>query len=426
MGSPLSMSARSGGKLAQASSGPQDAGRGGDVWEAQTEGLAGSPTGVAMAKRLTSLDAFRGLAILGMLLVNNTALDTATPAQLTHASWNQGVHLADLVFPWFLLIVGVAIPYSYASQRARGVTRWHSSLKAMTRAVTLVLLGWLVDSSIAKRPVIGLGVLQLIGLAYLVGALLYQTPQYVRVPMAGALLVGHWAALRFIPIPGSGAGAFAEHANLVQYLNDAYLMPLHLNGMISVAPTAAMVLIGSAVGDWLRSERSSITRFAYLLIGGVVLAVLGWLWSLDLPFNKPVWTASYILYTAGLGCMALALIYLLADVSGFPQWCYPLVVLGSNAIFAYVAPILVKVYNPAGLDGADSGWRFAPHAGGVSALPRAPLGPDRRGVALHPLVYRVLVVGASLDAKAPHSIAGIMILSLRLSGRRVSMRWWWQ
>ncbi len=338
------MSERAGDELARATFVPQEARLTGDMRDAQVDGRVGLPPAVATPKRLISLDAFRGLTILGMLLVNNTALDTATPAQLTHASWNQGVHLADLVFPWFLLIVGVAIPYSYASQHARDVPGWRISLKAMTRTVTLVLLGWLVDSSIAKHPVIGLGVLQLIGLAYLVGALVYLAPRYVRLPVAAALLIGHWAALRFIPIPGSGAGAFSEHANLVQYLNDAYLQPLHLNGMISVAPTAAMVLIGSVVGDWLRSERRPITRFARLLIGGALLAALGWLWSLDLPFNKPVWTASYILYTGGIGCTALALIYLLADVSGFAQWCYPLVVFGSNAIFAYVAPILVKVW----------------------------------------------------------------------------------
>ena len=295
--------------------------------------------------RLLSLDAFRGLTILGMLLVNNTALDTATPAQLSHAPWDGGVHFADLVFPWFLLIVGVAIPYSAASQRTRALPSWRRHLKILGRAGSLVLLGCLVSSSSAGRPVFYLGVLQLIGLAYLVGALLYRLPTAARLTAVGVLLVGHWAALRFVPVPGLGVGVFREQANLVQYLNDLYLRPLHLQGIISVIPTAALVLIGTAVGDlFRRDEVSPAQRFAYLVAGGSALALTGWLWSFDLPFNKPLWTSSYILLTAGLGCIALAGTYAVADILGWSASMYPLVVPGTNAIFAYVMPILAKVY----------------------------------------------------------------------------------
>src|SRR5437016_3794637 len=128
------------------------------------------------ARRLASLDAFRGLAIVGMLLVNNVALDTATPRPLTHAPWNGGVYFADLVYPWFLLIVGVAIPFSAGAARAKGVPSWRYDLKIVGRAVTLLLLGCLIDSSTWKYPTFDLGVLQLIGLSYLVGALLYDLP----------------------------------------------------------------------------------------------------------------------------------------------------------------------------------------------------------------------------------------------------------
>lgn len=295
--------------------------------------------------RLVSLDAFRGFVILGMLLVNNVALDTATPPQLTHAQWNQGLHFADLVFPWFLLIVGVAIPYSLASQKAKGVPSWRIASRVLWRAVLLVLLGLLVDSSIAKKPVLGLGVLQLIGLAYLVGAALYWLPPKARLPVAALLLFSHWAALRLLIVPGMEPGVLAENANLVQHLNDLYLRPLHLNGIISVIPTAALVLIGTAVGDLLRREQTSpARRLEYLATAGVGLAAAGWLWSLDIHFSKAVWTASYIVYTAGLGCIVLASLYLVADVLGWRRLVYPLVVPGTNAIFAYVAPILAKVY----------------------------------------------------------------------------------
>ena len=297
------------------------------------------------AARLVSLDAFRGLAILGMLLVNNTALDNATPKHLTHAPWNGGIYFADLVFPWFLLIVGVAIPYAAASAKQKGVSRRQSALKTLGRAGALVVLGCLIDSSLARRPVVGLGVLQLIGLAYCAGAFLAALPLRPRLLVAAGLLAGHWAAIRFIPIPGFGAGVFTETANLVVYLNEAYLRGFGLKGLISVVPTTALVLIGATAGEALRSERLTPLRKAGLLAGsGAGLMLAGWLWSLDLPFNKPVWTASYILFTAGCGLLLLACLFLVIDFKGWRGWAFPLVVFGSNAILAYVVPIMTKVH----------------------------------------------------------------------------------
>jgi predicted acyltransferase len=307
----------------------------------RTPGNAAPPGG----KRLTSLDAFRGLTILGMLLVNNVALNEATPSHLTHAAWASGIHFADLVFPWFLLIMGVAIPYSIASSRRKGLTMWRYRLKALGRAAALVLLGCLIDSSLARQPIFDLGVLQIIGLAYLVGALLYPLRPAWKAAAAALLLAGHWAAIRFIPIPGIGAGAFTENANLIKYLNETYLQAYHLSGLVSVIPTSAMALAGSVVGDLMRAERPAPGRkVLWMAAAGATLMLGGWLWNLDLPFNKPVWSAPYIVYTAGLGSFVLAVFYLLVDVAGWRAPAFPLVVFGSNAIVAYVAPILVKLY----------------------------------------------------------------------------------
>lgn len=295
-------------------------------------------------QRLASLDAFRGLAILGMLLVNNVALDTATPRPLTHAPWNGGVYFADLVYPWFLLIVGVAIPYSAAAYRARGLPLWRYDLKIIARAAILVLLGCLLDSSQLKHPTFDLGVLQQIGLAYLVAAMLAELSTLRRVLIATAFLVGHWAAIRFLPIPGVGSGVFREDVNFIHYVNRLYLQPVSLRGLISVVPMSALVLIGTAVGDGLRREaRAPLGKTAALLATGIALVGLGWLWNLDLPFNKSVWTASYILYTAGLGTVVLSGLYLLIDATGWRFLGFPLIVFGANAIMAYVAPILVKL-----------------------------------------------------------------------------------
>ena len=298
--------------------------------------------------RLLSLDAFRGLTIAGMLLVNNIALDTRTPVQLTHAPWNGGIRFADVIFPWFLLIVGVAISYSAASAKKKEIPLWRTDLKVLGRVLALVFLGCLIDSSLAKQPLFDLNVLQLIGLAYGTASLLYALPLSRRMAIAFGLLVLHGAAIKFLPVPGIGAGVFREDANLIQHLNQTYLSALHLDGLLSVIPTAALVLIGSAFGDLLRWDIKPLPKIRFLLAASALLLALGWAWHFSLPYNKPVWTASYILLTAGLGGVVLTTLYTLVDVVGvrWPplRWAvFPLIVYGSNAIAAYVGPILIKV-----------------------------------------------------------------------------------
>jgi predicted acyltransferase len=307
-------------------------------------GAAEEPTAAEPSTgRIVSLDVFRGVTILGMLLVNNIALDTATPKQLLHAGWNEGLHFADLVFPWFLLLVGLSIPLSAASSQRKGVPAWKYDLRVLGRGVTLFLFGCLVDSSFAHRPTFGLGVLQIIGMAYVVGALLFGLPALRRGLIAGLLLVGYWAAIRFVPLPDVGAGVFTESQNLPAHLNSNYLQPIHLRGLLSVIPTAALVLIGTLFGEMIRSDSVPANRkVAALLLGGLGLGVVGWVWNLDLPFNKPFWTSSYVLFAAGCGLGLAGILYLVTDFVGWTKWGGPFAVLGANAIVAYVAPILTK------------------------------------------------------------------------------------
>jgi predicted acyltransferase len=306
---------------------------------AGASGAASLPQG-----RYVALDAFRGFVIAGMLLVNNVVWNASTPKQLMHAAWNQGVTFTDMIFPWFLFAMGVAIPFSAASARARGVGTWAYAWRVVRRSAVLVVLGLVVDSAVSRRLYLGLGVLQLLGLAYLAGALVGRSPLWVRLTVAGALLVGHWALLRFVPIPGVGAGVFEETENIIRYLNAAYLAQVRLNGIISAGPTAALVLLGTAAGEVLRAAALAPgRRLAILGAAGTAAAVLGWVWQIDLPFNKPVWTASYILFGGGLGCLLLGLSYLLFDLLPLRRLAFPLAVFGANAIVVYVASILVKV-----------------------------------------------------------------------------------
>jgi len=312
--------------------------------------LPTAPAIPAKAPRLLALDAFRGLTIILMLLVNNIALDTDTPRQLQHAPWNGGVRLADLVFPWFLFAVGTAIPYAAAAFRRQNLPSWRYDLKVLWRTLLLVLLGCLIDSAIAKHPTFDLNVLQIIGLAYLVGALLSELPASRRLLIAGIMLVGYWAALKYLPIPGFGAGILEETNNLIFHMNRAYFSSIHVGklsftlwGLPSVVPTAALVLIGSAIGDLLRTTWDKRVKLGVMLLAAMLLVGGGVLWNISLPFNKGLWTPAYILLTAGLGTLLLSVLFLCIDLPGWRAWPYPLLVFGSNAILAYVAPILLKV-----------------------------------------------------------------------------------
>jgi predicted acyltransferase len=294
-------------------------------------------------ERLYSLDIFRGVTIVLMLLVNNMALDKFTPDQLFHAPWNGGVRVADLVYPWFLLAVGLAIPYSLASFRCRHLAAWRYDIRVLWRGVALVLLGCLIDSSTQRTPVFGLGVLQLIGFAYFFGALMYDLSVIRRLFVAALLLVGYWVLIKFVPAPGMVAGAFEEKSNLIAYLNATHLQALHLNGALAIAPTTALVLIGSVLGNLLLAkELSREWKGALLFLVGAALIGLGMAWNLSLPYNKNVWTPSYILFTGGTGTCLFSILYFLCDIAEWRAWAYALAVFGSNAILAYVAPILAK------------------------------------------------------------------------------------
>lgn len=295
------------------------------------------------SSRLLALDALRGLTVLLMLLVNNMAIGDATPEQLMHAPFG-GVSLADLVFPWFLFCMGASIPPSAASFARKELPPGRYYIRVLSRSALLFGLGLFLTSSLAHAPVWALDVLQLIALAYLAAALLCRLAPQVGalLLMAGVLLVGYWAAIRFVPVPGVGPGIFEEDRNLLLYLNHTYLEPLGLRGLLSVVPTAALALLGAAVSQTLLRKG---LRDPLLLLGlGGLEVSAGYAWSLDLPFSKAYWTPPYILLSAGLATLLLTGFYLLLDRKGWHFAAWPLTIPGSNALLAYLAPILLKVW----------------------------------------------------------------------------------
>jgi predicted acyltransferase len=305
---------------------------------------AAPPRIMVLSDRLLSVDALRGLTIVLMILVNNFPVDDPSVLLLTHAPWNGGVYIADFVFPWFLFCVGLAVPYSYASFMKKALPWYRYAIKVVQRMIVLVFLGCLLESAISKHVVIGLGVLQIIGLAYMVGALLYGFSPVVRLTIAAVFLIGYAAALKLIPVPGCEPGVFKETENIIYYINMAYLAPFHIKGILSVIPTTAMVLLGASFGDVARDR--SLThekKLLHFFIGGALLTCLSLVWNTTLPYNKTVWTPSYIVLMAGTGAMMLGFLYLIIDRYGWRSWAYPLIVFGSNAIVAYVVPILFKI-----------------------------------------------------------------------------------
>lgn len=309
------------------------------------EAPAGTQRSRPKPERFAALDAFRGVTIVLMLLVNNVALGEFVPSTLTHAPWNAGVNVADLVFPWFLLCVGLSIPFSIRSSIKRGETWRHRLLKSLSRSAVLFLIGCLIDSSIQKRPYLGFGVLQIIAAAYLIGSQLAALPRYGRWVAIALLLVPYGLAVRYAPVPGLGHASMAPDTHFIKAINDLYLEPLGLRGLLSAIPTAAMVLIGVCLGEQAANRDAKAWKRVLILLGaGAGLALAGWLWARDLPMNKAIWTPSYILYTAGLGSMALAACVVLFDWLPLKPLAYPLAVFGGNALAAYVVPILVKLW----------------------------------------------------------------------------------
>jgi predicted acyltransferase len=297
------------------------------------------------AARLSALDAWRGLTILLMLLVNNVALGGLTPRQLQHAPWGGGITLTDLVFPWFLSCAGAALPFSLAASRRAGFTGWLLARKLVVRTVLLYLVGCVVTSVAERQLTLGLGVLQLIALASFFGGLLSLLAVRWRLATAAALLIGYDLFINLYPVAGQ-SGVFTETLNPVKVINDVLLSPWGLRGLISVVPTTALVLLGSVVAQLLKDHRPGAPW--RLLGAGATMTGLGWLWAQHLEFNKAVWTPSYVVYTAGLATLGMLAFYLLAD--GGQRWSNwgsrllaPLIIPGRNALFAYVTPILIKV-----------------------------------------------------------------------------------
>ena len=323
------------------------------------------PEGAPPKSRLRSLDAFRGATIAGMILVNNPGSWGHVYPALLHAPWH-GWTPTDLIFPFFLFIVGVAIPFSLGKRAAAGASRRAVLLRVLRRSAVLVLLGLFLaafpftDLGSLRWP----GVLQRIGVVYLVsGAAFLWLGKRGLGWLTAFCLVGFAAVMRWVPPPGGVAGDLEPGTNIAAWLDRLLLGPnlyqgtWDPEGVLSTLPAVASALIGVFAGLWLRSRRGFMTRTAGLLGGGFVLLTAGWIWSFWLPINKNLWTSSYTLFTGGIALSFLALFALAMDRGAAPRGAAPLEAMGRNAIGIFVGSgLLAKTLLLFPEPGAGSAW----------------------------------------------------------------------
>lgn len=323
------------------------------------------------AGRLLSLDAFRGLTIAGMILVNNPGTWGAIYAPFRHAAWH-GWTPTDLIFPFFLLIVGVSVPFSFSRRLERGDSRAVLFRHILRRSVILFGLG-LFMAAFPRFEWDGLrimGVLQRIGLVYLMAATayLFLGPRG-RGGLATVLLLGYWALLTLVPVPGFGPGDLSPDGNLGAYLDRALLGDRlwqdtwDPEGLLSTLPAIATTLIGMFGGEWVRRNGPTERTAAGLLAAGVVGVVAGLAWGTVLPINKPLWTSSYVVFTAGAGFLLLGVFFWIMEVRDHKAWARPFIVYGMNAIAVFVASgLLAKTMGLVRVqDGRTTlkGWLFS-------------------------------------------------------------------
>jgi predicted acyltransferase len=300
--------------------------------------------------RLASLDAFRGLTIAGMILVNNPGSWEYVYAPLRHAEWH-GWTPADLIFPFFLFIVGVSITYSLSKRIEQGAVSISLYARVLRRASILVALGFFLRLFPFFRFQ-GLripGVLLRIAICYLAAALLFiKAGPKSRLAATIVLLAGYWVVMKLVPVPGYGAGVLEFDGNLCGYI-DTKLLGGHLyrptfdpEGILSTFPAIATTLLGTLTGNWLRWKRAAqITKMVGLFVAGGILTVSGLFLHPIFPINKQLWTSTFVVFTAGAALLLLGLLFTAIDVLGWKKWSFPFYVFGTNAIAVYAGSILM-------------------------------------------------------------------------------------
>jgi len=302
---------------------------------------------VEKSKRLVSLDAFRGITIAAMILVNNPGTWNAVYKPLQHAHWN-GWTPTDLIFPFFLFIVGVAIVFAFSKRLTLGQTKKDLYLKIVRRTLILFGLGLFLNGfpffnlSTIRIP----GVLQRIAITYFFASIIYLNFDIkVIYYITFGILAVYWIIMKTIPVPGYGAGVLEPVGNLCWYI-DSHIFRGHTwagapapgfdpEGLLSTLPAISSVLFGILTGNYIKRKINEYEKVSSLFVWGFFAVIGGYIVSIWFPINKNLWTSSYVLLTTGMALIFLATCYWLIDIKGYKKWSVPFLIYGSNAITVY-------------------------------------------------------------------------------------------
>jgi predicted acyltransferase len=309
-------------------------------------------------ERLLSLDTLRGFDMLWIaggeyLLVTLAAL-TGWPflqwaaGQMDHVEW-EGFRFYDMIFPLFLFIAGISMPFSILKRQKRGESMKKIYLHLVKRLILLILLGLIYNGilNLDFEKQRYSSVLARIGIAWFLAAVIVlNTSVRGQVLWFIGILLGYFAIMKLVPVPGFGAGVLTPEGNLAAFI-DQKLLPGRLccytfgdnEGLLSHIPAICTALLGTFAGHLLISDDRRLTglkKGLILLLAGIAALALGKLWSLSFPIIKNLWTSSFVLFAGGWSLILLAVFYLIIDVWGFKQWTMPFVVIGLNSITIYM------------------------------------------------------------------------------------------
>ena len=333
--------------------------------------------------RLLSLDFFRGATVMAMITVNNPGSWDRVYAPLLHAEWN-GCTPTDLIFPFFLFIVGLSIHFAYSSKKAEGLTR-KNFFKITKRSAIIFLLGmFLAWYTIPLAKMFDLerlstlripGVLQRISVVFFFCSIIFlRTGWLAQVRLTAFLLVLYYILMTLVPVPGVGPANLEPGTNLAAW-TDRLFLDGHLwsqsktwdpEGVLSTLPAICTGMLGVLTGHLFTEIKNPAERVSWMFLFGGVLIISGLCWDIAFPLNKSLWTSSYVLYTGGLAMQVLAASHWLIDINQRQSWIKPFLYFGTNAIFAFVASgfvakTLLRIKISDGTGETESLWSYLYH-----------------------------------------------------------------
>jgi len=306
--------------------------------------------------RVVSIDALRGFDMFwiiggGTLFLNlfklsdNPVFNTLAN-QLEHSRWH-GFTFEDLIFPLFLFIVGLSMPFALTKRIDRGESKKDLYIHIIKRTLVLLALG-LVYNGFLKfnfEMMRWTGVLQRIAICYFLSALIVMNTRLRgQAVWAGSILVVYWAVMKLVPVPGFGAGDLSPEGNLAGYIDRLFLPGRFCcykfgdnEGILSMIPAVSTTLLGVLTGHWIRTPEAGKKKVHGMLLAGVASLVVALLWHLVFPINKLFWSSLYVLFAGGWSLLLFAAFYWIVDVKGYKKWAFPFIVIGLNPITIYVA-----------------------------------------------------------------------------------------